>query len=82
MVESDREFHGSVAMDFALDDGRIIGFEIGKASACLPAELLARAERIDGRHLDVIVEKRIRPAFRRYNETGSLSGVTSARRRH
>ena len=48
LLESDGAFTGAVAMDFGLLDGRVVGFEFQMASACLPAELLAQAERTDG----------------------------------
>ena len=50
-LERDPEFHGFVMADFTLIDGCLVGFEFQFASACLPAELLATAERIDGQNL-------------------------------
>lgn len=47
LLEHDRAFAGAVALDFGLLDGRAVGFEFQMASACLPAELLAQAERTD-----------------------------------
>jgi len=47
-VETDPEFPGFVALDFSLADGRAVGLELERASACMPAELLATAERRDG----------------------------------
>ena len=49
LLENDRAFAGAVAMGFGLLDGRAVGFEFQMASACLPVELLAQAERSDGR---------------------------------
>jgi hypothetical protein len=49
-LERDLAFHGFVIADFTLIDGVLVGFEFQFASACLPAELLATAERIDGQH--------------------------------
>ena len=51
LLETDRAFAGFVALDFSLADGRALGLEFQRASACLPAELLATAERRDGRGL-------------------------------
>jgi uncharacterized protein YuzE len=51
LLETDRAFAGFVALDFSLADGRAVGLEFQRASACLPAELLATAERTDGRTL-------------------------------
>ena len=51
LLEHDRAFPGAVALDFGLLDGRVVGLEFQMASACLPAELLATAERVDGGHL-------------------------------
>ena len=59
LLENDRDFPGVVALDFGLLDGRVVGLEFQAASACLPAELLAAAERIDGRHLAHITEMRL-----------------------
>lgn len=44
-VEAAPDFAGSVRMDFTFADGKVAGFEFHQASACLPAELLARADR-------------------------------------
>jgi hypothetical protein len=49
LLENDRAFAGAVAMGFGLLDGRAVGFEFQMASACLAVELLAQAERSDGR---------------------------------
>lgn len=51
ILEHDRAFPGVVIADFTLIDGVLVGFEFQFASLCLPAELLATAERIDGQHL-------------------------------
>ena len=59
LFEHDPAFAGGVALDFALADGRVVGFEFRNASSCLPAELVARAERVDGRHLERIAEMRL-----------------------
>ena len=59
LLEHDRDFAGAVALDFGVLDGRVVGLEFQAASACLPVELLAAAERIDGRHLARIVEMRL-----------------------
>jgi uncharacterized protein YuzE len=59
LLEHDRDFPGAVALDFGLLDGRVVGLEFQAASACLPAELLAVAERIDGQHLAHIAEMRL-----------------------
>ena len=82
LVERDREFPGLVAMDFALADGRVVGFEFLLASACLPAELLLRAERIDGGHLELILEKRIRPVLRRCAEPSGRTRGSAKRHPH
>ena len=50
-LEPDPAFAGHVTADFTLADGVLIGLEVTFASGCLPAELLASAERIDGEHL-------------------------------
>ena len=59
LLETDREFGGFVALDFSLADGRAVGLEFQMASACLPAELLVAAERVDGGHLARITEMRL-----------------------
>ena len=59
LLEHDRDFPGAVALDFGLFDGRVVGLEFLAASACLPAELLAAAERTDGQHLAHITEMRL-----------------------
>jgi uncharacterized protein YuzE len=59
LLEHDRDFSGAVALDFGLLDGRVVGLEFQAASACLPVELLAAAERVDGEHLARIAEMRL-----------------------
>lgn len=59
LMERDPAFAGAVALDFALADGCAVGFEFQHASACLPAELLACAVRVDGRHLERIAGMRL-----------------------
>ncbi len=59
LLEPDRAFAGVVALDFGLGDGRAVGLEFQMASACLPAELLAQAERTDGRSVSDRLEERI-----------------------
>lgn len=61
LLETDRDFPGAVALDFSQDDGRVIGLEFQMASACLPAELLATAERTDGRSLENRFDERVAP---------------------
>ncbi len=51
LLETDSAFAGFVALDFSLHDGRAVGLEFQRASACLPVELLAAAERTDGKSL-------------------------------
>ena len=62
-LEHDRAFAGVVGMDFGLIDGRVVGFEFLMASACLPAELLAAAERSDGRSVSERFGARILRGF-------------------
>ena len=59
LVELDREFPGVVTLDFSLLDGRVVGLEFVAASACLPAELLATAERSDSRSLADRYQERV-----------------------
>jgi uncharacterized protein YuzE len=59
LVEHDHDFPGAVALDFGLLDGRVVGLEFQSASACLPAELLLTAERIDGGHLARVAQMRL-----------------------
>ncbi len=63
LVEPDREFPGAVGLDFSLADGRAVGLEFQLASACLPAELLAGAERADGENLQRRLEERVLGRF-------------------
>ncbi len=51
ILETDGSFPQLVIADFTLIDGLLVGFEFHDASECLPAELLASAERIDGQNL-------------------------------
>lgn len=59
LLEHDIAFRGAVAMDFRLLDGVVAGFEFQRASECLPAELLAQAQRTDGRSIEARFEARI-----------------------
>ncbi len=59
LLETDREFGGFVALDFSLADGRAVGLEFQRASACLPAALLATAEQTDGRSLAGRFDERV-----------------------
>jgi uncharacterized protein YuzE len=59
LVELDREFPGLVTLDFSLLDGRVVGLEFQMASACVPAELLATAERSDSRSLADRYQERV-----------------------
>jgi uncharacterized protein YuzE len=59
LVEHDREFPGSVALDFSLEDGAVVGLEFLEASRCLPAEVLARAERADRTNGEARLEERV-----------------------
>jgi uncharacterized protein YuzE len=59
LLETDDAFAGFVALDFSLADGRAVGLEFQRASACLPAELLATAERRDGRSLANRLDERV-----------------------
>lgn len=63
LLEHDRAFAGAVALDFGLLDGRAVGLEFQMASACLPAELLAVAERTDGTSVSDRLEARILRGF-------------------
>ena len=75
LLENDREFAGAVAADFTLADGRLVGLEFQMASACLPPELFATAERIDGEHLAYRFQDRV---LRRF-ERGTRSSATRKR---
>jgi len=59
LVRPDREFPGVVTLDFSFLDGRVVGLEFMAASACLPAELLATAERCDRRSLADRYQERV-----------------------
>lgn len=59
LLEPDPVFPGAVALDFSLDDGCAVGLEFRIASACLPAALLATAERTDGTSFLQRFEERI-----------------------
>ena len=59
LVEPDPSLAGVVAVDVSLVDGRVVGLEFQVASACVPAELLTRAERVDGRHLEQRYAERV-----------------------
>ena len=59
LLETDRAFAGHVIADFALADGRLVGFEFQRASACLPADLLMAADRIDGENLERRLDQRL-----------------------
>jgi hypothetical protein len=63
LLETDPEFPGTLALDFSLDDGRVVGLELGMASLCVPAELLATAERADGTNVERRLEERILRRF-------------------
>jgi uncharacterized protein YuzE len=58
-LEHDRALKASVIADFTPADGCLVGFEFQFASACLPHELLATAERIDGQNLGCRFGERI-----------------------
>jgi uncharacterized protein YuzE len=59
LIEPDRAFLGAVALDFSLADGRVVGLEFQRASASVPAELLAAAERADGTNVERRLEERL-----------------------
>jgi uncharacterized protein YuzE len=59
LLETDRAFAGHVIADFTLADGRLVGLELQHASACLPADLLVAAERIDGQNLERRLDQRL-----------------------
>jgi uncharacterized protein YuzE len=58
LVHGDPAFPGLAALDFSLEDGTVVGIEFIGASACLPADLLARAERSDGTNAGDRMEER------------------------
>lgn len=60
LLERDPDFEGVVGLDFLPADGRAVGLEFQKASASLPAELLAVAERRDGWNLVDRMDERFR----------------------
>jgi len=80
LLENDRAFAGGVAMGFGLLDGRAVGFEFQMASACLPVELLAQAERSDGRSVSDRLGARILRGFRDHPAMGGLSRCNSKKR--
>lgn len=59
LLENDREFRGAVALDFSLEDGDAVGLEFQMASRCLPAPLLATAQRGDGESAPKRLEERV-----------------------
>ncbi|MGC8635375.1 MAG: hypothetical protein ACP5VP_12120 [Candidatus Limnocylindrales bacterium] len=61
LLEPDDLCPGAVAMDVRAADRVFVGFEFQIASACLPAELLVRAARIDGGHLEQRLHARAEP---------------------
>jgi uncharacterized protein YuzE len=81
LLENDRAFAGAVAMDFGLLDGRAVGFEFQRASECLPAEVLAQAERSDGRSASDRLEERILRRFRGDVALGGSGRCNSKKRR-
>jgi uncharacterized protein YuzE len=74
LVEPDPGFAGTVAVDVSLADGRVVGLEFLHASACLPAELLARAERTDGRSVAARYDERVARRL-----AGALAGADARR---
>ena len=81
LLEHDRAFAGAVAMDFGLLDGRVVGFEFQMASSCLPAELLAAAERSDGKSVSDRLGARILRGLRDHIAVGDSGQCTSKKRR-
>lgn len=81
LLEHDRAFAGVVAMDFGLRDGRAVGFEFQMASARLPAELLAQAERSDGRSVSDRLAARILRESRGDDSVGGSGRCISKKRR-
>jgi uncharacterized protein YuzE len=61
LLERDRDFPGAMALDFGLEDGRVVGLEFQMASSCLPAALLATAERTDAEGLAARLAERVAP---------------------
>ncbi len=80
LLETDHAFGGFVALDFSLVDGRAVGLEFQRATACLPAELLATAERRDGLSLGDRFTERVAP--RLAGQAGSRWHSGRARRPH
>lgn len=68
--EQDWAFNGNVRVDFLPADGRLVGFEIEQASTALPTELLAGAERNDGRHAFDRLTERFEPVVRAMRQPG------------
>ena len=56
-----------------LTDGRVVGLEFQKATACLPAELVAAAERSDGQSVQQRLDERV---LRRLRRTSRVPGST------
>lgn len=81
LLEHDRAFAGAVALDFGLLDGRAVGIEFQMASACLPAELLALAERSDATSVSDRLEERILRGSRGDIALGGLGRCHSTKRR-
>jgi uncharacterized protein YuzE len=81
LLEHDRAFPGAVAMDFGLLDGRVVGFEFQMASECLSAELLAHAERTDGRSVSDRLGARILRGSRGDIAQGGPGRCTLTKRR-
>ena len=57
--ERDVLMTADVNVDFDLATGRVFGIEVLRAGEGLPAEVLAEAERIDGRHIETRVAERV-----------------------
>lgn len=81
LLEHDRAFAGAVALDFGLLDGRAVGLEFQMASACLPAELLAVAERSDGTSVSGRLEARIMRGSRGDDALGGSGRCNTRKRR-
>ena len=75
LLETDPDFPGTLALDFSLDDGRVVGLELGMASRSLPVELLAAAERADGSNVAQRLDERVMRRF-----AAGLRGARSTRR--
>ncbi len=63
LLERDDDFHGIVALDFTVADGRAVGLEFLEASRCLPAALLATAARETGHARKRLEERVLRQRF-------------------